>query len=389
MSEEIKAHGLDGRLVAPDWPPLTLAELRPLFEGYRQLGPPLAIRFHSPRPLSAAAVVDTARGPVFVKRHARAVRDRAGLMEEHYLLAHLYAAGAPVARVLRNDGGESAIEIGRWIYEAHDHARGNDLYAEAISWTPFFCGAHAFEAGRSLALLHQAAEGFGAPRRKVQPLVASFTIFAAKDPVATMKEYLNARPALSSHSGVRSSAKQAMELLSPFHDELLPLLPHLEPLWTHNDLHGSNLLWEGTGEEARATAIIDFGLADRTNAVHDLAHAIERSMVGWLALIEHPDRPDEVRVEFDHLKALLSGYESVRSLTGEEAAALAPMTALCHAEFALTEADYFLGALGSEERARSAYEGYLVGHARWFASAQGKRMLDALRRWGDTSEARP
>ena len=28
------------------------------------------------------------------------------------------------------------------------------------------------------------------------------------------------------------------------------------------------------------------------------------------------------------------------------------MTALCHAEFALTEADYFLGVLHSEEKAR-------------------------------------
>jgi Ser/Thr protein kinase RdoA (MazF antagonist) len=383
MSKEVKAHGLDGRLVAPDWPPLTIAELCPLFEGYGQLGPPLGIRFHSPRPLSAAAVVGTARGPVFVKRHARTVRDRAGLMEEHYLLAHLYAAGAPVARVLRNDAGESAVETGRWTYEVHDHARGEDLYADAISWTPFSCRAHAFEAGRSLALLHQAAEGFGAPPRKVQPLVAGFTIFAAKDPVAAMKEYLNARPALCNHAGVRTAAEQALELLAPFHAGLLPLLPHLEPLWTHNDLHGSNLLWEGSGEHARATAVIDFGLADRTNAVHDLAHAIERSMVGWLALVEHPDRPDEAPIYLDHLEALLAGYESVRALTREEATALAPMTALCHAEFALTEADYFLAVLNSEESAGMAYDGYLVGHARWFSSRQGGRLLDALRCWTD------
>jgi hypothetical protein len=40
--------------------------------------------------------------------------------------------------------------------------------------------------------------------------------------------------------------------------------------------------------ERRACAghvrIIDFGLADRTNAVHDMAHAIERNIVEWLAL---------------------------------------------------------------------------------------------------------
>ena len=45
------------------------------------------------------------------------------------------------------------------------------------------------------------------------------------------------------------------------------------------------------------------------------------------------------------------------------------MTALCHAEFALSEADYFLSALHSEEKARVASDDYLVGHARWFRGA--------------------
>ena len=57
-------------------------------------------------------------------------------------------------------------------------------------------------------------------------------------------------------------------------------------------------------------------------------------------------------MHLDHLLALLKGYESVSPLSLEEAAALAPMTALCHAEFALTETDYFLSVLHSEEKAR-------------------------------------
>ena len=32
------------------------------------------------------------------------------------------------------------------------------------------------------------------------------------------------------------------------------------------------------------SAVIDFGLADRTNAVRDIATAIERNRVQWLAL---------------------------------------------------------------------------------------------------------
>ena len=197
-----------------------------------------------------------------------------------------------------------------------------------------------------------------------------------------MDSYLAARPVLLNHAGACRCAAQALKLLTPLHTELRPLLPHLAPLWTHNDLHASNLFWSDTTEHARALAIIDFGLADRTNAVHDIAHAIERNIVEWLALVQNPDRPGDVPFHLDHLGALLEGYESVRPLSYEEAAALAPMTALCHAEFALSEAEYFLGVLHyPDERASMAYDGWLVGHAQWFASASGRCLLDTLRRW--------
>jgi hypothetical protein len=65
------------------------------------------------------------------------------------------------------------------------------------------------------------------------------------------------------------------------------------------------------------------------------------------------------------------------------------MTALCHAEFALSETDYFLGVLHSEEKARMASEGWLVGHARWFRSAGGGRLLSALREWAAARERKP
>lgn len=386
MSSTIKAHGMDGGLVEPDWPPLTIAELRVLFARYPQLGYPVEISFASPRPLSSAGVVRTACGPVFVKRHARSIRDREGLMEEHRFLAHLLQRGGAVPRVLANSRGETAVECGPWTYEVHEPAAGVDVYGEAISWTPFFCAAHARAAGEALARLHRAAQGFNAPRRKVQPLVASFTIFAADDPAAQMARYIADRGALANHAGVQRCAEEALEILAPFHAELRPLLPRLAPLWTHNDLHASNLLWSDSTESARATAVIDFGLADRTNAVHDLAHAIERNIIEWLALVRNPDRPNEVPVHLDHLEAMLEGYDSVRPLAAEEATALAPMLALCHAEFALSEADYYLGVLHTEEQAQAAYDGWLVGHARWFQSAAGAALLDAVRRWADGRE---
>jgi len=384
MSEVAKAHGMDGSLVEPDWPTLNLAELRAILAKFLDLGEATHIVSVSPRPFSAAAIVATRNFSVkeqrvFVKRHHRSVRDREGLIEEHHFLAQLSANGAPVPRVVASAAGETAIETGEWTYEVHEIPAGIDLYADAISWTPFRSAAHAGSAGAALARLHLAAQNFDAPPRKARPLVASFTIFAVSDTVAAMERYLADRPSLAGHKALHTSAEQALELLAPFHAELLPHLSALAPLWTHNDLHASNMFWSDAGPDARATAIIDFGLADRTNAVHDIAHAIERNIVEWLALVNDPDRSDDVRIHLDHLDVFLDGYESVRPLSSEESHALAPMVALCHAEFALSEADYFLGVLRSEGKAKMAYDGWLVGHARWFSSVAGCKLLDSLR----------
>ncbi len=381
MTVAHKSHGMDGTLIEADWQPLTLAELRTLVAKVPALGEPIRIVSVSSRPFSAAGVIVTRNARIFIKRHHRLVRDAEDLLEEHRFMVHLLSRGACVPHVLASDAGETAVQIGDWTYEIHEIPVGVDLYEDAISWTPFRNSAHARSAGQALARLHIAAQDFSAPPRKPRPLVASFTIFAAKDSAAEMARYLAARSSLAEHVAVRGCADQALELLAQFHAELTPLLPSLTPLWTHNDLHASNLFWSDASSDACATAVIDFGLADRTNAVHDIAHAIERNVVEWLTLVEDANQPPAVH--FDHLEAFLEGYESVRLLSPEEAAALAPMTALCHAEFALSEADYFLGVLHSEEKARMAYDGWLVGHARWFRSIAGCKLLDALRRWAD------
>lgn len=380
---------MDGTLVEPDWPPLALDEVRALLRLFPESGEAVEILSMSPRPFSAASVVATSNGHVFVKRHHRTVRDAEGLIEEHRFMQHLRAHGAAVPRVFASGVGQTAIEIGEWTYEVHERPAGLDLYEDALSWTPFRSTVHAHSAGQALARLHDAALGFSVPLRQARPLVASFSIFASADPASAMAHYLAARPALAGDVATHTHCTQALELLAPFHAELLPLLPALAPLWTHNDLHASNLFWSDAGDDALAVAIIDFGLADRTNAVHDLAQAIERNIVEWLALVREPAHPENAPVHLDHLLALLDGYERVRPLSAEEASALAPMTALCHAEFALTEADYFLAALHSPEKAKQASDDYLVGHARWFRGAGGSSLLDALRRWAETYERHP
>jgi Ser/Thr protein kinase RdoA (MazF antagonist) len=382
MSTTAQVHGMDGELIPSDWPPLTLPELRPLLAEFPAWVEPVRILTVSPRPFSAASVVETTAGRIFVKRHARAVRNAEGLAEEHRFMAHLLAHGASVPRVYASVTGATAIERGEWTYEVHSLPSGVDLYRDTLSWMPFFNAAHARSAGQAIARLHCAAEGFCAPARPMRPLVSSFSIFAAADPSAVLERYLAARPALATHAAVRRCASEALDLLAPFHAELHPLLPSLPALWTHNDLHASNLFWSSDSPTAEATAIIDFGLADRTFAVFDIAQTIERGLIGWLSIVSPRAPLDSAEVHFDQIMALLDGYESVRPLSRPEAAALAPTLALCHVEFALTESDYFLGILHAEDKAPYAYDSYLVGHARWFRTA-GQKLLDFLRRWAN------
>jgi Ser/Thr protein kinase RdoA (MazF antagonist) len=384
----VKAHGLDGALVEPDWPPLTLSEIRELLTNFAEVGTPVAILSSSPRPFSAASVVETLRGRVFIKRHARLVRDIDGLAEEHCFMQHLRANDMCVPRVFQADSGATAIKICESTYEVHEIPAGLDLYQDAVSWTPFHSPAHAQSAGALLARMHLSAKTYDAPARKVHPLVASFTIFAAQNPYDALEQYLRARPALDQDTLTRSDCAGALTLLAPFHKELKPLLPALPSLWTHNDLHASNLFWNTAAPDAHATAAIDFGLADRTNAVYDIAQAIERNIIEWLALMHDPLAGDRIPVHLAHLWALLDGYESVRPLTAAEVFALAPMLALAHAEFALTEAHYFLEVLHSPEKARVATRDYLVNHAQWFRGAGQHKILDPLRRWAEKKQTK-
>lgn len=359
------------RPVAPFWPPLTRAEADPLLRRYPRLGGAARVLWLSPRPLSAAGLVESARGEVvFVKRHHASVRSVGGLLEEHRFLAHLRARGAPVTQVLADGDGVSAVPHGGWTYEVHAAGVGEDLYRDAVSWSPFARPGHARAAGRALAALHRASQGYDAPARVPQPLMGGLRVFGGGDPLGAVRRYAGQRPQLAAELAGRPWRADLERWHLPFHDRLRPRLSALSPLWTHNDLHASNLLWRG----GAVTQILDFGLADRAYAVHDLAVAIERNAVEWLEL--EARGPDAVHA--DAAAALIGGYLEIRDLTQAERAALPDLLALCHADYALSEIDYFRGVTGSAQDTELAYR-YLVDHTAWFAGAPGAAFLDRLR----------
>ncbi|MFF0491490.1 phosphotransferase enzyme family protein [Nocardia sp. NPDC004068] len=330
----------------PDYPPLTLDEIDGAVE----------IEWRSPRPLSTTARVRMGNGSrVVVKRVPMALRDGAALAEEHRFMDHLRRQGIPVPEVRSwtRDG---------FSYEMQTRGAGSDPYRGVFSWTPYLSVAHAAASGRMLGRMHRAAAGYDAPARPVRPLTPAI----CTDPIATARTYAAARPALAAFLASKS---WRTELAWP------PIeLGDLEPLWTHNDWHPTNLLWSGD----EITAVFDFGLANRTTAVFDLAVAVERFAVDWLAL----PAGGPARVRADQLAAFLAAYRETRPLTPGERDALPKLFPLCHVAYELSEIDYFLSVLPrpNHENAEIAYRRHLSDRLRWAASPDGRAFTRRIER---------
>ncbi|WP_321789261.1 phosphotransferase enzyme family protein [Paraburkholderia sp. J94] len=365
---------VDGEKAERDWPLITRDEVERLLAGYADLAPLAKIAWHSPRPFSSAVLAHTLDGRAwFVKRHHARLRSAAGLAEEHGFIAHLRSRGVPVADVLVDRAGHTAIAQGDWTWEVHAAAPGMDTYRGVMSWKPFFHASHAWSAGRTLARLHRATADYDAPARALQPLLSSFRVLSSPDLDAALDAWVQAQPGLARSLAKHDWRADIAEAIAPAHARLAPLLPALRSQWTHGDWHASNLLWTDAAPGAQVRTVLDFGLADRTCAVYDLALAIERNAIDWLAA------PATCTVQYEHIGALLDGYASLAPLSDAEYEALIALLPIVHTEFALLEVEYFDDILGDETGVRAAYDGYLIGHARWFESEDGQRLLAWLR----------
>ena len=365
-------HGMGLALETPRWPAITTAEADAILRRFPAAGRLVGLRWHSPRPFSAATLVQTSRGEFLLKRHHHRLRDAAGLAEEHAFIAHLGAAGLSVPDILTADSGATAVIAGDWSYELHRKAPGADLYRDRPSWTPFLSHDHARAAGAALARTHRAARDFAAPARPPRPLVASFTILPAADPMAAADAYVAARPALAAFLAPRAWRARFARLIDALGAGLSDRLTNQPSLWTHNDWHPSNLLWSRDGA---VRTLFDFGLATRTCAVHDLATAIERTAFAWLDL---GNGRDDTIADAGAAAALIAGYRTELPLSNDDVETVARLLPLVHVEFALSEIDYFTAILADPDQAALAWDGYLIGHADWFCSTPGRAFLAQL-----------
>lgn len=370
-------HGMGKSLVIPHWAPVTPAEAASVLARYPTLGgraQPVELLWRSPRPTSAAALASKGGRTAFLKRHHPAVRGVAQLHAEHALAAHLAGGGQPVPQVLRTDEGTTTVEQDGSVYEVHAQAEGVDVYRDALSWSPFASTGHARAAGRALARFHLASRSFTGPERPPAVLMNSCALITAPSPLSALEVLARQRPALGrALAGRLVTADLAHDLLA-FCRPASALLAGLPRWWGHGDWHSSNLTWSSGGPGATISGVIDLGLANLTFAVHDLAVAIERNCVDWLDLAG----AGEVAGDEAALGALIGGYQEIRPLSADEAAALPAVLPVCHVEHALSEVEYFSGVVGSEEEAAVAYGSYLLGHLRWFAGGAGQAFLARL-----------
>ncbi|MCD9088267.1 phosphotransferase [Stenotrophomonas sp. SY1] len=372
-SSNHRVQGLNNDEVPADWPAISEREVAWLRDRFTQLEGAGTVLWHSPRPMSAAAIVEGTSGKIFIKRHHHSVRTAATLDEEHRFIGHLANNGVPVVQVLQDRDGATAVEHDSWTYELHAVGDGLDLYRDAPSWTPVTDLIQAREAGSMLAVLHQASESYTAAQRDTHILVARDDLIRAANPIAKLEHDLPERPALADYLAHKPWQQDLRQAVLPLHSGLAERL-HTEPhLWAHNDWHVSNLLWRRDGDAMKVATVLDFGLASPTSALFDLATAIERNAVAWLELERGMDA-----VHIDTALALLDGYRQIRPLSAAQVHLLADLLPLVHVDFALSEVEYFHGITGSTANADVAYHDFLLGHAQWFRSDDGQTLLAAL-----------
>jgi hypothetical protein len=111
-----------------------------------------------------------------------------------------------------------------------------------------------------------------------------------------------------------------------------------------------------------------------TFALFDLATAIERNAIAWLALDTGDAAMHRHRPRAD--RRLPS---ATRAGCREDVHLLADLLPLVHVDFALSEVEYFHAITHSRTSADVAYDTFLIGHAAWFGTPPGQALLQAIR----------
>jgi len=199
-----------------------------LLDEFPALGRPERILTVSPRPFFRGRRCRHKRDERLHQAPSSIGARSRGLLEEHRFLAHLLAHGAPVPRVFASAAEETAIAMGDSLYEVHEIPAGVDLYEDAIPGRRFAAWPTRIpRAGARASPFSRARFRRSAPQ--APPAGRQFHHFWQHAIHRGHGALSWGTPVAGSPRGVRVCAAQALELLTPFHAELAPLLPALAP----------------------------------------------------------------------------------------------------------------------------------------------------------------
>jgi Ser/Thr protein kinase RdoA (MazF antagonist) len=380
-------HGMGSDWENKDWLHITVPELHRLQSYYPCLQGSVKILWCSPRPFSSAVLIEVVQAlastgqtnlhPYFIKRSHRSFRRAQDILQEHAVLQHLASKNIPVATLITSNCGQTALEVGDWTYEVYEKAAGFDLYVDQQSWTPFFYTEHAAKVGSLLAKLHTAMQDFPELHgRSTRYLVSNQQLLESENIVTAIQQRIDNSPELSRYFADKNLDAVFLERIFQTHRKIKHVLQQVTKIWTHNDLHASNLFWSTQSADANITAVIDFGLSDRNSALYDLAITIERNFIDWLAL-EHTS---QINVDEAGLSAFLQAY-CAEIHPQQDFSILPELLKIVHLDFAFSELEYFVGITQNLKHADAAYYDWIVGHVNWFFTEQGQQFTQTFTRF--------
>lgn len=380
-------HGMGSDWENKDWLHITVPELHRLQSYYPCLQGSVKILWCSPRPFSSAVLIEVVQAlastgqtnlhPYFIKRSHRSFRRAQDILQEHAVLQHLASKNIPVATLITSNCGQTALEVGDWTYEVYEKAAGFDLYVDQQSWTPFFYTEHAAKVGSLLAKLHTAMQDFPELHgRSTRYLVSNQQLLESENIVTAIQQRIDNSPELSRYFADKNLDAVFLERIFQTHRKIKHVLQQVTKIWTHNDLHASNLFWSTQSADANITAVIDFGLSDRNSALYDLAITIERNFIDWLAL-EHTS---QINVDEAGLSAFLQAYFA-EIYPQQDFSILPELLKIVHLDFAFSELEYFVGITQNLKHADAAYYDWIVGHVNWFFTEQGQQFIQTFTRF--------
>ena len=380
-------HGMGSDWENKDWVHITVPELHHLQPYYPCLQESVQILWCSPRPFSSAVLVEVMQAlastgqtnlhSYFIKRSHRSFRRAQDILQEHAVLQHLASKNIPVATLITSNCGQTALEVGDWTYEVYEKAAGFDLYVDQQSWTPFFYTEHAAKVGSLLAKLHTAMQDFPELHgRSTRYLASNQQLLESENIVTAIQQRIDNSPELSRYFADKNLDAVFLERIFQTHRKIKHVLQQATKIWTHNDLHASNLFWSTQSADANITAVIDFGLSDRNSALYDLAITIERNFIDWLAL-EHTS---QISVDEAGLSAFLQAYFA-EIYPQQDFSILPELLKIVHLDFAFSELEYFVGITQNLKHADAAYYDWIVGHVNWFFTEQGQQFTQTFTRF--------